>query len=397
MTRVRLLLVIALALPAGRPAAAQDVDELRRLRVLIVLDTKSNLVESVMEDGDRIKKLFRDHVPQRRYTLDVLTGANMSEASILDYYRKLQTGPDEGLVFFYAGHGAYDDREGHYFELQRGDKVIPVLRKTVVRAMEAKRAGLVVILSDCCSTRTPLVKVKPPKSEVGTRGTTSLHPTVRALFFQHRGMVDITAASKGQGSWGDCEDGGVFTRTFARVVVQRPSRFAGAAPADASVAVTWKDFFPVLARETENTFRAWTKAMTARGELDAEVRGSIHRQGTQRPFAFHLADPAVRAVATAEPSGGGPGKKVYAVVSLCNQTDEELRFKVRWPGQAWQDRRLAAREKTVFTLPLPADAKLPSLEAKIDGIAHVLTLGARRSTRAEPRYEDGEEHEIRLK
>src|SRR5262249_31783309 len=155
----------------------------------------------------------------------------------------------------------------------------------------------VVVLSDCCSTRTPLAKLKPPKSEVVTRGTTSLHPTVRALFFQHRGTVDITAASKGQGSWGDCEDGGGFTRTFARVIARRRR-----APAGGGVAAPGKEFFPVRARETEATFKAWTGMMPARGELDPVARGTIQKQGTRRPFAFPLADPAGRAAAAAEPS-----------------------------------------------------------------------------------------------
>src|SRR5947207_4321060 len=109
MNATRLLALPFAALIALAPAArADDAPELKRLRALIVVDTKSNLAESVHEDGERVEKLLHDNVPANRYTLKVLKGDDVSEAKILDFYKNLKTGPDEALFFFYAGHGAYD-------------------------------------------------------------------------------------------------------------------------------------------------------------------------------------------------------------------------------------------------------------------------------------------------
>src|SRR4051794_35077849 len=160
MNSLRLLPLAAL-LALAPVARADDVPELKRLRALIVIDTKSNLAESVHEDGERIEKLLHDNIPRSRYTLKVLKGDDVSEAKILDFYKTLKTGPDEALFFFYAGHGAYDNaKKEPVFELKRADKVIGVLRRTVVQAMEAKGAGLNVILSDCCSSPVKLEQLK---------------------------------------------------------------------------------------------------------------------------------------------------------------------------------------------------------------------------------------------
>ena len=119
----------------------------------------------------------------------------LTEAKILDYYKNLKTGPDEALLFFYAGHGAYDNaKKEPVFELKRGDKVIGILRRTVVQAMEAKGAGLTVILSDCCSSPVKLAQLQFVSRAPARTPYVALNPNVRALFFQHRGTVDVTVA-----------------------------------------------------------------------------------------------------------------------------------------------------------------------------------------------------------
>jgi hypothetical protein len=403
MNATRLLALPFAALIALAPVArADDAPELKRLRALIVIDTKSNLADSVHEDGERIEKLLHDNVPPNRYTVKLLKGDDVTEAKILDYYKNLKTGPDEALFFFYAGHGAYDNaKKEPVFELKRGDKVVGVLRRTVVQAMEAKGAGLNVILSDCCSSPVRLAQLQIA-SRAPARPQVALNPTVRALFFQHRGTVDVTAATFPQGSWGDPQQGGIFTRTFARMVkTYKPANPGG------DVAVTWSEFFPVLAKETEKTFKNWMHDMDARGAID-EVRGDLQKQGTQRPTAYKLPKPAARVAAAeadkpaAEKSSGDRAAAAdkpaaHAVVSLSNQTAQELRFRYRWPGKEWQDGRLAAGAKTFFKLPLAASARAPDLEFKVDGVDTVIRLDARKSTRPSPGYEDGEEHEIKLK
>ena len=70
----------------------------------------------------------------------------------------------------------------------------------------------------------------------------ALHPTVRCLFFQARGTVDITAATD-NASWSDNKKGGLFTRSLARLVELTPLRELDK---DRDGVVTWSEFFPQL-------------------------------------------------------------------------------------------------------------------------------------------------------
>jgi hypothetical protein len=262
------------------PAAA-EAPELRKLHVLMVIDTHDkDLAPSVQLDRRRVRWLLRQTIPSGRYTLTTLEGPDATRANILAHYRTHPAGRDDGLVFYYAGHGArdkYTDRA--YLNLGRGG---PLLRDELARAMEMKRTGLVMLLTDCCSSPESL-----REAMLASRGVTAappgpakaLHPTVRALLFQARGTIDVTAATD-NASWGDPMKGGLFTRSLCRMLTV-PVRDLDA---NGDGAVTWAEFFPQLRDETQSLFGSWRKEMVARGEKVDERR--------QVPLAFRLGKPA---------------------------------------------------------------------------------------------------------
>src|SRR5262249_40558594 len=144
---------------------------------------------------------------------------------ILGYYRALRTNGTETLLFFYAGHGATDDKVGHYLQLQNGR--YNLARHGLRRAMQEKQPGLAVILTDCCSNFHPLRARSAPESGSegrgeDERGPRETSPVVRNLLFQQRGLVDLTA-SDNEPSWGDAEQGGIFTRTLAALMTGKPA------------------------------------------------------------------------------------------------------------------------------------------------------------------------------
>jgi hypothetical protein len=114
-----------LAVAAAGPARAAD--PARKLHVLLAIDTASNLRDSVLIDQRRMERLFRCNVPADRLSISTLTGPNLTTAGVLAHYRGLKVGPDDALLFFYAGHGAMDPEKGHAFVPQLG-KVPPVSR-----------------------------------------------------------------------------------------------------------------------------------------------------------------------------------------------------------------------------------------------------------------------------
>src|SRR5262249_46341491 len=194
---------------------------------------------------------------------------------VLAYYKSLKTSPDEALVFFYGGHGAIDPRRGHYLQLQNGRRSEGLVRSELRQAMQGQKGGVVVLLTDCCSVfprrdGTALIErdaVQPARE---------LAPVLRALFFQSRGLVDVTASAPGTPSWGDRKYGGLFTYTLCGLLGGRPE----AVGADREGRLTWKSFFPVLRTATDGQFRRWLR------EGDRPGAGLGARN--QLPHAFAL-------------------------------------------------------------------------------------------------------------
>src|SRR5260370_36005305 len=80
--------------------------------------------------------------------------------------------------------------------------------------MEAKNAGLVVLLTDCCSTPRKLPPLLTESKGLVERART-LRPVGRSLLFQARGTVDITAATD-NASCRDNKNGGLSSRPPGR-------------------------------------------------------------------------------------------------------------------------------------------------------------------------------------
>jgi hypothetical protein len=356
MTTGLLALSSVLLVPAALPAERSKTTELKHLHILMVFDTKaSDLAKSVRVDERRMRRLWKETIPSSRYTAIMFSGAKVTQAGILAHYKSLRLGPNEGVLFFYAGHAATDIKTGkHYFDLI-GDK--PLFRRDLVKAMEATRAGLVVVLTDCCSTPR---KIEPKEGfddlsenlALGRGGdATRIHPTVRQLLFLSRGTVDVTAATD-NASWSDIARGGLFTRSL-ELMFKTPVRELGV-----SGDVTWPKFFPKLQRQTQDLYRLWRKEMIARGETDINEK-------TQKPHAFNLGQ-------------GQPAAPRHAVISIENGTRKTLRYRCRWgESNRWYEVQLKPGQKRLHVLDVTGSGPLPQLETRITGVRtpKILTPG----------------------
>jgi hypothetical protein len=333
-----LLLAAAVLGNAAAAVAAAPPPELRKVHALVVVDTRSGLGESVKIDGERIDRLLSNRLPRERTEIRILTGKDVNAEAILAYYRSLKVGPDDALFFYYAGHGATDPQKGHFLALQEL-KATPLLRDDLRRAMLAHQPGLVVIMTDCCGTRFKLPnKARGAYEDEGSAAT--IDPVLRCLLYQARGVVDVTAAS-GNDAFGDDHDGGIFTRTFDRLVR------GGIAPLDSDrdSFVSWTEFFARLQKETEGTFVTWAQRRRALGE---EVD-----QTAQKPYAFALG----------LGSNGGPH-----VIRLHNETGKMLVYEYRWAGQShWESGRIAPGRVGQHFPPPSRGLAEPALEVRFEG------------------------------
>lgn len=376
-TAAALLLLLITALvqaqprPADAPRQPAPPPELKKLHILMVFDTNDErLASSLLIDEKRLGRLWASTIPATRHTARVLTGKEVTATAIMDHYRKLKLGQDEGVLFFYGGHGAADPKKGNYLDLQAGK---PLIRSDLRRAMEATGAGLVLILTDCCSTPVKL----PTKRERALPQPVSperIAPTVRCLLFQARGTVDVTAAT-GNASWSDSERGGLFTRALVALL----GKPVTALDRNKDGFVTWQEAFPVLQRDTEVLFDGWLRDLRASKIATAAK--------SQRPHAFLLG----KRLASES--------QAHAVLSVENATGEAMTYRYRWAGQtAWQSQSLGKGERHLHALPLKDDASPPELEAQFEGIRAVQRLKSRRWVgKAEPQLDDARQAHYRIR
>lgn len=334
--------VLLLSLCAGWACAPRqalcDMPELAQLHALLIIDTRSGLGESVEVDGRRIRSLLQTGIAPEKLDLTVFDKAShLTRANILGYFRNLKTGPSEAVFVYYAGHGATDPEKGQFLALQELNTE-PLTRDDLRRAMLQKKPGLIVILTDCCSNRFELKKKNRDVWDLEHRDP---NPVVHNLFFQHRGVVDITA-STGNEAFGDEHQGGIFTRTLGKLLKSKSAEL----DTNHDGFVEWKEFFPHLQKDTERTFVSWAQKHRALGEQI--------EQNSQRPRALHLPGEATTAT---------------AVVTLRNDTNRTIQYEYRWSNSdSWKKGSIAVKKSATHAPPPGQEAKSARMEIRsVDG------------------------------
>lgn len=386
LASVALLVLGAPAQPMSTPPKGV-LPDLKKIHALLVIDTDSSLKESVGHDRLNIEMILKAFIPEKMREITVLEGKKVTRQAILDYYQRLRTGPEETVLFFYAGHGKLDEKNRHCFELQEGNDLIR--REDVLQAMKARNPGLAVLLSDCCSVRTrPTTRAGDDRLVYETGPNSGLNPVLRNLLFQHRGVVDITAAQDGTGSWGDDKHGGIFTQSLCGLLRDQIKAF------DKDRFVSWKEFFPLLERRTEETFEKWCEQMRTIEKMDVKKQ-----QRTQKPRAFSPLPEAPNAPNVLAKTDPKIDKKAFAVVSLINKTGKTLTYNYRWnKEEKWRDGKLETNGKVTLHQIVKADlaeTQMPRLEVFIpsekarDDLQPRKWIGTGR-----PAFKDGREIEL---
>lgn len=335
MCAVRWLVPAALLVTGNLALADTRPQELRTLHGLIVIDTLSGLGESVAVDGSHIEDLLRGGIPRDRLDVTLLTGKDVTAPKILDYYRNVKVGPGDGLLFFYAGHGATDPEKGHFFALQKLHTT-PLSRSDLRQAMLARRPGLVVILTDCCSTRFKIGKKRKVTAIPGVAN--HLDPALRCLLFQHRGVVDVTAAAEGA-AFGDDDEGGLFTRTLTGSIRRHAARLTTAP----DKFVSWVELFHDVEQGTAREFAHWSR--------DQQARGEHVDQKTQKPRAFEL-----------------PRDPTRPSLTVRNGTNRVVRYRCRWGNDGdWEQIAMAPLGGRLHLAPADrSGAETPLLNVEFD-------------------------------
>lgn len=216
---------------------------------------------SAMRIGQqRFEELIQDaaragNVPVRinRLRQSEVTRRNILQAIMNTYVDESTT-----LVVYYDGHGATDGTRGHYLAVMQGD---PVLRSEILDAclVRRNRPMFLILFTDCCSSRIDIKRAGP----LGVGINPDHDRVMRNLFLQHRGVVDVTAATydpedhSGQSGlttlgFDFVPAGSLFTSAMCGVCNSLPSQELDP---DGDGFASWAEFFPNIQRRTDEYYR----------------------------------------------------------------------------------------------------------------------------------------------
>jgi hypothetical protein len=214
---------------------------------LLVADSRdAKIGPGVAKDVRRMEDALQKGMGSARLRVRILEEGDANAAAILDYYDRLTIRPSiDVLLFHYAGHAGMLEGGGpreHVLQMQQGTSN---LRRSVLRdAMKAKDPALIVMLTDCCSSKIPVtrrVDLPDQDEDHGVYRADRLAPGYDRLFFRTREIVDITAAEDWNSAIGDNEVGGLFTYALWDALIKCGDRRD----------LTWNSFYPALKRSME--------------------------------------------------------------------------------------------------------------------------------------------------
>jgi hypothetical protein len=296
-TRVKILVPLLAALTLSLVSTARaTAEEAGRLRILFVIDTNAHEIGPNMKvNYDKLVNVIGQLRAGRedRITWDVYEGKNATPANVLSYYREWlkDVRPTDSLLCYYAGHGGWDrarersgDEKGHYLAMSTGT----LYRSQLRQAMLARNPYGVFIFSDCCSN---IAGIDPPRLAASGQGFALPHwETFRDLFFLHRGVVDIQAATRGEFCWSN-NLGGLFTGALTDLLCQPRTSFTSNG---ADGFVSWKAFYAKLQQGTLDRFHQLQRNLEAGGaprRKDAQGRSQDIRDFRgQTPQALYLGE-----------------------------------------------------------------------------------------------------------
>jgi len=259
------------ASPLGHVVAwGQDA---RQLHALIVADTSDEQVgELVNLDGRRLYDVLVDEIPAaRRGLIKVIRGKEVTAANIVDHIRNLTVAADDSLFVYFTGHGAYVKDRGQVLRMAEGDLLG---RSELLSLMKSKGAGLTILITDACSNI--VEQAEYPKMAYSMAEGLD-HDVCRYLFFRHRGVVDIHAASPGEEAVALHEVGSIFSDALINHLGMANARFRGQP-------ITWREVTAMVVKQTAETFKSQRDA-------NPDFRVLFPNQTSQTPKVGSLAEP----------------------------------------------------------------------------------------------------------
>lgn len=256
-------------------------------RILAVVDRMSPDVARGCESSFQFLKAFlndaaKDHLDQNGKRLLQIyewpAEVVPTPGDILNYYRSADFAADDILWFYYCGHGATDQKGGHFLRTSQGD----LLRSELRKVMESRRTKAVILTTDACSSPAKFV-YNGPTASGGPPVEIDHWAKLQKILSNTYGTVDFTAASGTDRAFVDSELGANFTRALAATLMLTPEQM----DLDGDKTVTWPEIFALVRNQT----RYYFTSMVRRVSMEAKENYLKPEDKDQIPFAFSLGAP----------------------------------------------------------------------------------------------------------
>lgn len=197
--------------------------------LIILMDSDVNISESVTKDGETVQKalevLQSEGICQLNMKIVRSSERKVKTSDLIEWIGNLDPSEDDVVMIYYSGHGFVDEQNRHYLSFEESDAVA---RSDIIRRLNEIDCRLRLLITDSCSNLVSLpIPITASPRSIGEKQDKKYY---RDLFIDHRGLLDVTAASEGEYAWGNSTLGGYFTSSLF-------SSFKG----DGSRFRTWED------------------------------------------------------------------------------------------------------------------------------------------------------------
>jgi Caspase domain len=194
-TRIRFsttIAIVVLLIPCLGPKVRAG-----NLFVVIVTDDSAPEIGPDMAKNSRMMiNMIKRNVPSGRTRIVKVPPKSVTPAMVPRFIASLDAGADDAILFYYSGHGAYDETRRQTCLLMSTHPGSILFAEDIRHAIESKHVRFVAIVLDCCNlirplrARGPIAPGDPPDA-----GPPNITPLFDNLFFKPVGSVVIESSA----------------------------------------------------------------------------------------------------------------------------------------------------------------------------------------------------------
>ncbi len=261
------------------------------VHALLIINYGIDLYESAKMNVKRIKHFLSPIGVKPDVWYTETDAKTYTGEDILNWIKNRNVKSGDTILVYYAGHGYMDLNNKQYLTISGGN-LSGLPRSALIEVLSKKNCRLKMLITESSSSggqklrssNSPQFRqgrIEPQKANTNDEEKKSY---LEDLFYKHKGLLDIAAASPGQDAWANRVFGAFFTYALTSSINYQVDR-------NGDKFHSWKEVFDFAQSETEKVF------MQSLPEISRIYRTGISQE-TQTPFQYSLPTPTFRVTPT---------------------------------------------------------------------------------------------------